>query len=380
MKVLYLTPGCFDKGGISRYNRYQISALREIFGADRVRVLSLAGPRPGDFEEPFSVFWHGEGPRPGSKVRFAWQVFKQTIVWKPDLVLAAHVNFSGLAVLAGRLARCKTLLNTYGLEVWSGLTKDASWGLMHTDHVVADCHYTARYLERELLRPPGSVEVIWDCVDLKRFNPGVRVDQTLLTKYQIPDPGKNKLIISLGRISKTAAHKGYDRLIRAFSLFHEQHPAARLVLAGKGDLIETLKSLSSECGVSEKVIFTGMIEENDLPAVYRLAHVFSLVSDRGKGRGEGIPLTPLEAMACHVPIIVGNQDGSQEAVMEERNGFVVDPFDIEDQARKLVSLITDDELRRNKADNAVAIANEHFSYVHFRAKHREMLGRLISLN
>ena len=55
-----------------------------------------------------------------------------------------------------------------------------------------------------------------------------------------------------------------------------------------------------------------MVHEDDLPKFYRASRIFTLVSDRGKGRGEGIPLTPLEAMACGSPIIVGNQDGSQE--------------------------------------------------------------------
>ena len=222
--------------------------------------------------------------------------------------------------------------------------------------------------------------MIWDCVDLKRFHPGVEVDESLLTKYHLPDPKKHKLVISLGRISRTAAHKGYDRLIRAFSLFHEGHPAARLVLAGKGDLIEELKTLAAECGIAEKIVFTGMVEEKDLPAIYRIAHVFSLVSDRGKGRGEGIPLTPLEAMACHVPILVGNQDGSQEAVMEEKNGFVIDPFNLDNHAKKLVELISDDKLRKEKADQAVAIVREHFSYPHFRNKHKELLDRVVSVN
>ena len=59
MKILYITPGCFDKGGISRYNRYQITACRELFGKENVKVFSLLGPSDDDFEDPFSVEWHG---------------------------------------------------------------------------------------------------------------------------------------------------------------------------------------------------------------------------------------------------------------------------------------------------------------------------------
>lgn len=376
MKVLYLSPGCFDKGGISRYNRYQISALRDLLGDENVRVLSLASPKEDDFEEPFGVYWFGNGVGHSSKVKFSMKLFKETITWRPDIIFTAHVNLSGLAKVAAKFSNCTTLLNTYGLEVWSGLSRDALWGLKNTDHVISDCHYTARYLEGEGLRELNSIKVIWDCVDLDRFNPDVEIPNELLVRYGIPDPGRYKLIVSLGRISKKAAHKGYDRLIQAFSLIHTRYPDARLVLAGKGDLVDELRLLAQECGIADKVIFTGMVEEKHLPAIYRIAHVFSLVSDRGIGRGEGIPLTPLEAMACRVPIIVGNQDGSQEAVVDDRNGFVIDPFDIDDHAQKLGLLISDASLREQKSENAVAVASEYFSYSHFRRKHRELLSWL----
>ena len=376
MKVLYLSTGCFDKGGISRYNRYQIQALRELQGEQQVRVLSLAGPKADDFETPFRVFWHGKGPDLMSKLKFTWTLLLQTLHWQPDVILIAHVNFAGLAVMISRLRRTKTILNAYGLEVWSGLKKLPDWGLRNVEEVIADCHYTARYLEASGFRKKNSVTVVWDCVDLTRFYPSETTASSVLSRYGIPDPVQHPLIITLGRIAKAAAHKGYDRLIKVFSAIHTNFPQARLILAGKGDLIPELKVLISELGLADKVIFTGMVEEQHLTDIYRAAYVFSLVSDRGKGRGEGIPLTPLEAMACGVPIIVGNQDGSQEAVVEEQNGYVIDPFDLDMHAQKLTSLLKDRALRNDKARQAIQIVNQYFSYAGFKEKHRQFLGSI----
>ncbi|MBI1767937.1 MAG: glycosyltransferase family 4 protein [Bacteroidetes bacterium] len=376
MKVLYLTPGCFDKGGISRYNRYQIQTLRDLYGNESVRVLSLAGPQPGDFEEPFHVHWHAKGPDVLSKIKFTLQLVYQTLIWTPDLILTAHVNFSGLAKLVSKIRNTKTLLNTYGLEVWSGFKKLPFWGLKNTDHVISDCYYTARYLESEGLRKKGTVKVIWDCVDLDRFFPNEKVNEEALAQYHIPDPREYKLIVSLGRISKKAAHKGYDRLIQVFSVIHKRFPEARLVLAGKGDWIGELREMADKLGVMQKITFTGMIYEKHLVDIYRMAYVFSLASDRGKGRGEGIPLTPLEAMACGVPIIVGNQDGSQEAVIGEENGFVIDPMDINNHAEKLAQLLRDQKLRDEKAKNAVALVHRYFSYLEFREKHKKLFDEI----
>ena len=60
-KILYISPGCFDKGGISRYNRYQIKALRELLGERNVKVFSLLPPQDGDFEDQFEVTWNAWG-------------------------------------------------------------------------------------------------------------------------------------------------------------------------------------------------------------------------------------------------------------------------------------------------------------------------------
>jgi len=376
MKILYLTPGCFDKGGISRYNRYQIQALRELQGGAKVRVLSLAGRAAGDFETPFQVFWFGSGPDIISKIKFTVRLIFQSLLWRPDIILIAHVNFSGLALLCSYLSNSKTVLNTYGLEVWSGLKKLPEWGLRNCSYVIADCHYTARYLEESGYRKKDSVTVIWDCVDLLRFNPGPAKKSEVLAQYGIPDPELFQLIVTLGRISKAAAHKGYDRLIQVFAKIHHQFPQARLVLAGKGDWVAELKTMVANLNLNNKVIFTGMVEEQHLVDVYRAAYVFSLVSDRGKGRGEGIPLTPLEAMACGVPIIVGNQDGSQEAVIAEENGYVIDPFDLDNHARKLALLLSDSALQKAKAQQAVRMVEKYFSYPEFKEKHRQFLNSI----
>ncbi len=377
MKILYLTPGCFDKGGISRYSRYQIRALRDLFGEDQVRVLSLDGEDEESFESEFNVHWAGSGNATDQKVKFSLQALKASLFWRPDVIHVAHVNFSGMAHVMAKLCGAKTILNTYGLEVWSGLSADAVYGLRNVDCVLSDCHFTANYLEDEAYRKKGTVPVIWDCVDLERFSPGQNgFSKEVIEKYKVPNPDEHFIIMSLGRLSKGAMHKGYDRLIEVFSKLSPQCEKARLVIAGKGDNKSYLEQLVEEAGISAKVTFTGMVEEDHMVPLYRMASVFSLVSDRGKGRGEGIPLTPLEAMACGVPVIVGNQDGSQEAIDEDRNGSVIDPFDFDTHQQKLLELYQQKKLWQTKKDEAVKVAHERFSFESFREKHRKLYKRL----
>jgi phosphatidylinositol alpha-1,6-mannosyltransferase len=375
MKVLFITPGCFDKGGISRYSRYQINALREIFGSKQVKVLSLLGPGEGDFETPFEVDWHGKGNGFFSKVKLMLRIGWLLLTWRPHVVHTAHLNFSGFTYTLAKIFGAFTILNVYGLEVWSRPSWDALFGLRKTDLVISDCYYTASYIYENKLRPKGNIEVIWDCVDLEIFYPAVFKPE-IIDRYKLPDPNQFFSIVSLGRLSKTAAHKGYDRLIGVFSKLAAEFPQARLVIAGKGDNVEYYKSLAKELMVQDKVVFTGMVLEEDLPDIYRFASVFSLVSDRGLNRGEGIPLTPLEAMSCGTPIIVGNQDGSQEAVVNETNGYVIDPLDLDLHAKCIKELISTPGVLAQKKQAAVKIAHANFSYTGFLEKHRALYKKI----
>ncbi len=374
IKVLYLTPGCFDKGGISRYSRYQINALRELVGQRNVSVFSVLGPGDDSFEDAFDVSYFAGGISPVDKARFLFHSFRAGMTEKPDLIVAAHVNLSGPARVMARLWDARSVLNVYGREVWSGLRHDSRWGFAGVHSVLSDCNFTARYIEAEGMRPRGTTSVVWDCVDLTKFFPRAASRETLV-KYGIPDPATGKNLLTLGRMSPNARHKGYERLLQAFSRVATKVPDLRLIYAGRGDLVDQLRGEAKALGLGDRVFFTGMVHEDDMADVYRSAHIFSLVSHRAHGAGEGIPLTPLEAAACGTPILVGNQDGSQEAVMGDENGFVLEPFDIDAHASKIELLATDEPRRAAMGRAAVAIAVKEFSYEGFREKHRVLLPK-----
>ena len=362
--ILYLTTGCFDKGGISRYSRYQIQALRELFGQESVCVISLLGPNAESFETPFAVDWSGRGRSVIRKPLFGAHFIKYALVNRPSVIHAAHVNLAPLALRVAKLIDATTILNIYGLEVWSQMSSARRKAIQTFDCVIADCHFTSNYVTERNMRvlPPP---VIWDCVDLSRFSPGSS-SKDVLELYHLPSDAELFLILTLGRLSKTAQHKGFERLLRVFTKIEPNCPNARLVIAGSGDLARHLMHLARELHVDDKTYFTGSIDEDHLPDIYRSASVFSLISDQGEGRGEGIPLTPLEALACGVPILVGDQDGSREAVVQSGNGIICDPFDLACQAKALSDLYEQPALVKSMRHHARRTAVERFGYDRFR--------------
>lgn len=367
--LIYITPGCFDKGGISRYSRYQIESLRKLYGQNQVYVMSLMGPESDSFEEDFSVDYAGKSNSRWEQIRFAWHFIKMCLIHRPGIIHSAHVNFSGLVHALSLLTGAVSVLNVYGLEVWSGLSPDALWGLKNTRHIISDCHNTKNYLVNHHIRKEEDIDVIWDCIDLSKFRPQPEEKiQNAALKYHLPSFQSFKVILTLGRLSRAARHKGYHRLLEAFERMKDSE--CILVFCGKGDMMEELKSIAEEKGLSSSVFFTGMIHEEDMAAIYSYPDVFSLISEVGQGMGEGIPLTPLEAMACGTPIVVGDQDGSKEAIFDATNGYALNPHDIDLHVSVYQRLLHQPDERAEKSASAIRIAGEYFSEEVFTAKHK----------
>ena len=370
MKILFLTPGCFDKGGISRYCRYQIEALRTLFGETNVTVLSLLGPDETSFETPIRVDWNGRSGGLWDKMRFSHQALRSALSARPDVIHVAHVNLTPLAVQAARISGAHTILNVYGLEIWSGLSDRRRRSVRAIDQLMADCHFTSDYVTKAQIHA-SQPKVIWDCVDLDRFCPGSCPPETL-RKYGLPNKSSHFVIMTLGRLDRASVYKGYDRLLQVFAQVHRLCPDARLVIAGQGNDRRRLETVAENCGLEGVISFTGAIAEDDLADVYRSATVFSLVSDWGHGRGEGIPLTPLEAMSCGVPIVVGNQDGSREAVISDQGGFSIDPLDLDRHAEVLLMLARSPEILQAMRTGARSSAMEFFGYDRFVEQHSSL--------
>lgn len=326
MKVLVLAPGVFDKGGISRYQRFQIRALRERYGQEKIRVLSKLGPDGKGFEEDIQVSWSG---RPGNtlaitgfptKIAFLVQALRFAMKDQPDIVLTGHVNLGPLGRIVASVIRGFLVQNIYGTEVWTDLSGARRRALVAADTVISDCHNTAEFARKTGLRKTMP-EVVWDCVDTNRYTPGAS-NTDILEGYGIGRQGRFRLLF-LGRLIPDARYKGTERLLKLLGKLPRD---VECVIAGGGDDLDHLQALAGRLGLGNRTYFPGRIHESHMPDVYRSADAFYLVSEFGHDKGEGLPLTPIEAMACGVPVIVGDQDGSREILDDSGGGVCVPPL------------------------------------------------------
>jgi len=378
LRILFLGIGVFDKGGISRYCRYQVRALREIAGGSNVNVMSLFPPRPNDFEEPFYVDYQGRGLGLRGESAYLARGANRAFAMRPDIVWSSHIRLLPSAWTA-RLAAfgARLVANVYGRELWSRWQWAYRPLLRGANAVVSDCHFSRDFVVDDYKIKPDRVRVIWDCVDLSRFRPQPRRTD-LLEQFGIPAGPGFRYVLTLGRMEPVTRYKGYDRLLDALAAFKE-NPNVIGIFAGDGGDRERLQRRAREMGLERKAFFIGSVPEAMLPDVYNLGDMFSLVSERGHGMGEGVPLTPLEAAACGKPIVVGNEDGSQEAVIDGENGRVISPRDPAAMRDAIETIMLDDENRQRMGLAARARIEAEFSYEGFRNKTALLLNDLTSV-
>jgi mannosylfructose-phosphate synthase len=172
--------------------------------------------------------------------------------------------------------------------------------------------------------PRDKIRVIPPGYDDQRFFP-VSISTREVLKQQLGLEGP--VVLALGRIAK---NKGYDLLLRAMPPVFERVPEARLVLAvgstsptpGEIEIMKSLRALTTELGIAERVVFKDYIQDNELADYYRAADVFALSS-----RYEPFGMTAIESMACGTPTVVTTEGGLCEQVAWGIEAICANPFD-----------------------------------------------------
>jgi mannosylfructose-phosphate synthase len=172
--------------------------------------------------------------------------------------------------------------------------------------------------------PRGKIAVIPPGYDDNQFFPvSLATREVLRRDLDLEGP----LILALGRV---ADNKGYDLLIRSMPVVLARVPEARLLLAigsteptpGERQQVASLRSLSEELGIAERVLIRDYIPDDLLADHYRAADVFALSS-----KYEPFGMTAVEAMACGTPTVITTEGGLWEMVTWGLDALYADPFD-----------------------------------------------------
>nr|MDO8100825.1 glycosyltransferase family 4 protein [Candidatus Njordarchaeota archaeon] len=167
-------------------------------------------------------------------------------------------------------------------------------------------------------------------------------------------PQKAKVVLYLARMSE---EKNARTLINTIPDVAKRIPDLYYVFAGHGPKFEEYRKAAIETakGTSTKVIFTGQVKFDDLPQTYVVGDVFVHPCLQ-----ESQSFTVLEAMCTGVPTITGIEIGKYSYLKEGYNTlFVKNVLNKEELSEKIIDLLSNDNKRRQMAENAVATARRY---------------------
>ncbi len=199
------------------------------------------------------------------------------------------------------------------------------------DHLIAVSEHTKKDAIKVLGIPEDKITVIHEAADEKyHVITDKAVCQNVRKKYNL---GEYEFILHVGTLEP---RKNLQFLVRAFALAKKDpNFTLKLVITGKkGWYYEGLFQLVDELKMNDEVIFTGYVEDEDLPAIYNAAKIFAFPS-----LYEGFGLPPLEAMASGTPVISSNTSSMPEVIGEA--GILLPPENEKEWAKAMVTLYAD---------------------------------------
>lgn len=228
---------------------------------------------------------------------------------------------------------------------------DTEWLLTYeATEVIVNSNFMKNDLQRLFGLPYDKINVIPNGINLNNFT-GIERDYDFRRQYAMDN---EKIILYVGRL---VYEKGIQHLIAAMPKILSNYHDAKLVIAGKGGMIDDLKAETSSLGLDNKVYFTGYMDSKKVQKMYKCADVAVFPSTY-----EPFGIVALEAMLAGVPTVVSDVGGLDEIVTHGVDGmksYAGNPNSIADS---VTALLYDHQLATNISKKARQKVKEQFNW------------------
>ena len=251
------------------------------------------------------------------------------MVAKANELIAEQGNFDVIHAHDWLVAyAAKTLKNSYNIPIVSTIhateagrnsgihdeqqryINDTEWMLTYESaEVIVNSNYMKGELQRLFGLPYEKINVVPNGVNLSLFN-GIERDYNFRRRYALDN---EKIILFMGRL---VYEKGVQHLISAMPKILNGYHDAKLVIAGKGGMMDELKAQVNAMGISQKVCFAGYLNGKDVQKMYKAADIAVFPSTY-----EPFGIVALEAMLSENPVVVSDIGGLNEIVQHRENGM-----------------------------------------------------------
>jgi glycosyltransferase involved in cell wall biosynthesis len=200
----------------------------------------------------------------------------------------------------------------------------------HSNAVIAVSNFTKCDILK-FIGPYGKkISVVYEAADPRFLNEaqGEQIS-AVLKKYRI----NREYILFIGFLEP---RKNLERLLRAYSMIKDSVSHDLVIAGGQGWWYERTYRAVTELGISDRVVFTGYVDDADLPHLYKGAALFAFPS-----LYEGFGIAALEAVFSGTPVLASNNSALPEILGDA--AAYADPFDTAKLASEMERLLTSRE-------------------------------------
>jgi len=290
-----------------------------------------------------------------------------------DIFWSPHYNVPALPIASKK--RVVTIHDTYHLAYKDSLSlpqKIFANFFMKAATKLSDKIITvSEFSKQEIIKYTGcsasKINTIHNGVDQKHFR---EIEATSFPQNLVILP--EKYILYVGNVKP---HKNLLTLLKAFSKFTEDdHHNYKLLIVGKKEGFITsdtqiAKLLQSNRNLENQVVFTGFVDDKDLPFIYNAASLFVFPS-----LYEGFGLPPLEAMACGCPVVATSAASIPEVCGNAAAYFY--PTD-SDTLALLIKKLLNDKIASNKLIELGRQQVSNFTWSSASEKHIKLFESLL---
>lgn len=341
-----LEPG---RGGISAVARMTARALLDA-GYD-LELLSLLD------ESPITIGGRTAATTRGNRLAYFLRCHAAALRHK-----WAIYDSVGMARAHPRVARKHRpyIVWMHGIEVWYHLNKERERALRGAELVLVNSQFTLDRFQG-LHFPLENAEVCHLATEQDE------------PPTEFPDFQGPPTVLILGRLDKEPSYKkGHRELIECWPEVVRAVPDARLVIAGGGEALPMTRELVHQSPASGNIDVLGFVPNEDLPALWRRAHVFAMPS-----RKEGFGIVYAEAMRHGLPVIASVHDAGQEVNQHGVTGFNVDLDKQENLPHKIIELLRHPDLCVRLGRQGAERWKSHYRYSAFQSRIENKLRDLI---
>ena len=289
------------------------------------------------------------------------KIFKIFRVLKQKKIECIIINLSEdvkIAGLSAKLAGVKNIIYRRGsaIPIKNSLSNRFIFKKLITG-IIANSEQTKRTILQNNARlfPEQKIAVIYNGIPIEK------TDNSKCNALYIKQAGE----VVLGNAGRLVAQKGQKYLIEIAEILKKRNLKFKLLIAGEGKLLDSLKRKAVEAGVQNNIVFLGFIK--DIGAFMKSIDIFILTS-----LWEGFGYVLVEAMAAAKPVIAFDISSNPEIIKNNETGFLIKDQEIAAFADKVEILMENDSLRENmgiagrrRAENLFDIEKSYRRFIEF---------------